>query len=292
MVWKSRSNDVPHCRPSRLTASNQWRINSGIAGGLDPATVFGQERPLGDDVQAGEEGQPLVEHGAHDVAVACVAEELQGQQRPHGAGGRDHLRAGESGPREELVQVGGRQPGEEEEQAAELGAEVARRQVELADIGDIGGHGPGLVGPLVVAPPRQLGEALLLEDRGDGRRAERLAVAGQGAADVVDGEVLLAQGDDLIAEPSLLAGRPAFACGRDEEVAVGLIAELMDEDAKAPRRVAEAAAASAEGRPSTKKARRASYCRWVELAGSKNRRASVRRSLELSSMLPRCHPDS
>ena len=57
----------------------------GIAGGLDPATVFGQERPLGDDVQAGEEGQSLVEHGAHDVTVACVAEELQGQQRPHGA---------------------------------------------------------------------------------------------------------------------------------------------------------------------------------------------------------------
>src|SRR5262249_28856733 len=36
----------------------------------------------------------------------------------------------------------------------------------------------------------------------------------------------------------------------------------------------------------------ASYCRWLELAGSKKRRASVRRSLELSSMLPRCYPDS
>ena len=79
-----------------------------VAGRVDAATVLGQERPLGDDVQAGEQGQPLVEHGAHDVAVARVAEELQGQQRPHGAGGRDHLRAGEAAPAEDAVQVGER----------------------------------------------------------------------------------------------------------------------------------------------------------------------------------------
>ena len=41
-------------------------------------------------------------------------------------------------------------------------------------------------------------------------------------------------------ESRLLAGRSALACGRDEEVALGLIAELMDEDAEAPRRVPEA----------------------------------------------------
>src|SRR5207248_1932726 len=49
-------------------------------------------------------------------------------------------------------------------------------------------------------------------------------------------------------------------------------------------------AASADGRRSTKKARRASYCRCAELEGSRKRRANVSRSLELSSMLPRCHP--
>ena len=70
--------------------------------------------------------------------------------------------------------------------------------------------GTGLVGSLLVAASRQFGEALFLEDRGDGRRAERLAFAGQGAADVVDGEVLLPQGDDLFAEPLLLARRSAL----------------------------------------------------------------------------------
>ena len=70
---------------------------------------------------------------------------------------------------------------------------------------------------------------------GDGRRAERLALACQRAADVVDGEVLLAQGDDLLAQPIAPWGRPAALWrGRKEEVPVGVLAELMDEDAEAP----------------------------------------------------------
>jgi hypothetical protein len=65
---------------------------------------------------------------------------------------------------------------------------VARCQVELADVGHFGHNGTGLVGPLVVATSRQFGETLFLQDRGDRRRAERLVVAGEGAADVVDGD--------------------------------------------------------------------------------------------------------
>ena len=56
----------------------------------------------------------------------------------------------------------------------------------------------------------------------------------------MDGEVLLAQGDDLLPKPFLLAGWPALAWGGGEEIAVGLAAELMDEDAETPGRVAEA----------------------------------------------------
>ena len=173
------------------------------------------------------------------MAVARVAEELQRQQRPHGARGRDHLRPGKTAPREELVQVGRDQPRQEQEQAPELGAEVAWRQVEPADVRDIGHDGTRVVGPLVVGSPRQLGEPLFLQDHGDRCRTEFLPLAGQGAADVVDGEVLLPERDDLIAKPFLLARRSALASGRDEELTSGLIAELMDEDPKAPRCIAE-----------------------------------------------------
>lgn len=90
----------------------------------------------------------------------------------------------------------------------------AWRQIESPDVGDIGSDGAGTVRSLIVAAPRQLGEALLLQDGGDGRRTEGLAIAGEGSADVVDGEVLFAEGDDLLAQPLLLTRRPSVAGGR------------------------------------------------------------------------------
>src|SRR4051794_41669712 len=57
----------------------------------------------------------------------------------------------------------------------------------------------------------------------------------------MDREVLLAQGDDEFAEPFLLARRSTDVRGGEEEVARGLMAELMDEDAKASRCIAEPA---------------------------------------------------
>ena len=70
-----------------------------IAGRLDPATVLGHERSLGDDVQASEEGQPLVQDYAHDMPVTCRPEELQGQQRAESGAGSDHLHPGNADSR-------------------------------------------------------------------------------------------------------------------------------------------------------------------------------------------------
>jgi hypothetical protein len=100
----------------------------------------------------------------------------------------------------------------------------------LTDIGHIGHDGAGLVGPLVVAASRQFGEALFLEDRGDRRRAERLAVTGKGAADVVDGEVLFPKRDDLSPQPFLLAEWSGLARWLEEELTPGVMAKLMDKD--------------------------------------------------------------
>ena len=59
--------------------------------------------------------------------------------------------------------IGG-QHRQEEEQAAELGAERRGAEVELPDIGDIGDGGPRAGGTFVIGPARQAGEAFLLED--------------------------------------------------------------------------------------------------------------------------------
>src|SRR5208337_4585751 len=102
-------------------------------------------------------------------------------------------------------------------------------------------------GTLVIGPTWQASEAFLLDDMRDGDRAERVALMGQVAADVVDREVLLAKGDDPIAE-GIGFGRGPWPFGRgEEEVATGILAELMDEDTEAPRGIAEAASGLVTG---------------------------------------------
>jgi hypothetical protein len=54
----------------------------GIAGWLDTTTMLGEERTLGHDIQAGEQGQSFIEHCAHDVQVPLGAEQLYGEQAP------------------------------------------------------------------------------------------------------------------------------------------------------------------------------------------------------------------
>ena len=72
--------EVKRCSPAQPQSADLIEPvahQTGIAARLDAATVFGEERSLGDHVQAGEEGQPVVEDRAHDVAVARISEELQ-----------------------------------------------------------------------------------------------------------------------------------------------------------------------------------------------------------------------
>lgn len=52
-------------------------------------------------------------------------------------------------------------------------------------------------------------------------------------------QVLLPQRDHQFPQPLLLTRWSALPCGREEEVAPGLVAELMDEDPEASRCVAE-----------------------------------------------------
>ena len=209
----------------------------GVAGRGDAAAVLAEEGALGDDVQPGKEGQPLVQHVAHHVGMPGVAEELEGQQGPHRAGGGDLLGAGELAAGQDAVQVAGGQVGQEEEQAAKAGADVAGREVQLPHVGGRRGLGAGLVGAVFVAAAREAGESLLVEEVGDGGGAERVPLMLQGPADVIDREVLLAQGDDALA--TLLGARPARGAVGDEERAAGVLAEAVDQDAEAAGAVAE-----------------------------------------------------
>ena len=83
-------------------------------------------------------------------------------------------------------------------------------------------------------------EAFLLEHLGDGDGAEPLAVLLQSATDVIDGQVLLAQGDDFLAAWIGRLGAGFLAAGFEEEGTLRVTAELMHQAAETAGRVAEA----------------------------------------------------
>ena len=171
----------------------------------------------------------------------CRPEQLQGQERSQSAAGWDHLRSGESRLLEDAIEGDRGQRRQEEEQAAELGFKRARVQVKLPDIGDIGCGRPRARWAFVVGPARQASESFVLEDLGDGDRTQAVALVGQIPADIVDRQVLFAEGNDEIAQGI------GFGCGLrsfgrcEEEGAVEILTELMDQNAKAAWRVTEAA---------------------------------------------------
>ncbi len=111
----------------------------------------------------------------------------------------------------------------------------------MSDIGDLGRRRLRAGRSLVVGPARQPSEALFLEDPGDGDRAERMARVGQGAADVIDGQVLLPQGDDDGSEGIGLGCGPGGLGRSQAEGAAGPLAEWVDQDAEAAGGVTEAA---------------------------------------------------
>src|SRR5262249_1818658 len=119
--------------------------------------------------------------------------------------------------------------------------EGPRIQVELSDIGDLCRRRPGAGRALVIGAARQTSESFVLEDLGDGDRAERVPLVGQGAANGIYGEGLLPQGDDDFWEGIGLGCGLGSLGRRQEEGAVGIPTELMDQDAKAAGGVAEAA---------------------------------------------------
>jgi hypothetical protein len=132
-------------------AAHQLRV----AGRVNPATVFSQERSLGDDVQAGEQGQSLVQDHAHDMSMVRCPEQLQGQERSHGRAGRDHLRSGEPQFLEDAIEGNRSQHWQKEEQAAEFGSEEPWAQVELSNVSTLAGGQPRAGWALVVGLARQ-----------------------------------------------------------------------------------------------------------------------------------------
>ena len=158
---------------------------------------------------------------------------------PRRPSGRDHAGPREAGGPDQVVHGQANQPGHEHEQAPQGGGEAARSHTELADIRDGGGLGPRARGPLLVATAWQAGKAFGAQDLVNGGQTEPVPLRRQGIVDVVDRQVLLAQGDNQRPGGILLGLDLRPGSGLGEEVAAPM-AEDMAQDPERARGVAEA----------------------------------------------------
>ena len=130
--------------------------------------------------------------------------------------------------------------GEKKEKAAELGAKLSDRQLQLLNIRHRGLIWMGMSGPFVVGAAGQAGEALLFENRGNVSSTERVPLVVEDLADVIDGEIPFASLNDLI-PPGIGFGGLLGTFGRGQEKGPGgILAELVNEAAKAARGIAKA----------------------------------------------------
>ena len=95
----------------------------------DLRTVGGQVGALGNDVQAGKGRQPWIEHRIHDVALALLADALEGQETAAGVFGWNQFGTWEFGLPGDGSQVRG-------------GATARKRRVPPSGYGRIGGTDP------------------------------------------------------------------------------------------------------------------------------------------------------
>lgn len=164
----------------------------GVTGRIDAATVLGQKGTLGDAVETGKQGQALVQDLAHDVAVAGLAHQFQGQKRAQGGRRRNHAGTGKAGLLEHLIEGEAGKIGQEEKQTGEASAEAAAGEIQLAHIG----HRPHLWAhgsrALLVAAPRQSSKSFLLQNQGNGDRTQGVSPLLENSTDVIDGKILLA----------------------------------------------------------------------------------------------------
>ncbi len=215
----------------------------GAAARVDAAGVFGEGGALGDGIEAGEEGEPLVKGFGHDPRGPADAPQLEGEQGAEGAAGRDHRAARQAVLAEHVVEP---DPGEvagKQEQAAELGAQAAGGQVQGAVVGDGGVHGSGSGGALCRRAPPQLGQAGALEHARDSGGADRQGLLrGEVRGDLGGREIaLVAQRENALVAVRVGLRLALAAAVGEEERPVGLLQERGAQIAQGAGCVAKAA---------------------------------------------------
>jgi hypothetical protein len=102
---------------------------------LGAVGVVSGESGLGQDIEAREQAESLIEVEIADVTTPLLVEQLQGEQAQQGAGGGHQVRSGIAREVDDLVEAEASQQGQEQEDPGDPGPEASSRgEVQLATI--------------------------------------------------------------------------------------------------------------------------------------------------------------
>jgi hypothetical protein len=122
-----------------------------------------------------------------------------------------------------------------------LGPKSPDRKIQPVHIGNLCDLGARPRESLLVSSSGQPGKTFVFENQRDGNSAYPLSALFQDPADIIDGEILLSQCNDLVPERVSFRRSLRPLLRGKEEGAIWMLAELMSEDTEASRRISEAA---------------------------------------------------
>jgi len=173
--------------------------------------------------------------------MPSTSKEFESQKGTYRLRGGNHL-----GPREPRVlkqplQGDLSQIRDKQVKSPKLGSESPDRKIQTVHIGNLCDLGPRPWKSFLVSPSGQPGKPFFLKNQRDSNGAYLLPALFQDPADIIDGEILLSQRDDLVPDPVGLRRSLRPLLGGEEEGAIWMLAKLMGEDTKASRRIPETA---------------------------------------------------
>jgi hypothetical protein len=204
-------------------------------------TVSGQIRAFRNYVEAGKQGDAVVEDQVHHVTLPFLADQLHRQKSTDRLFGGDHGRTGQINLAQNAPQVDPLHERHKQEESADPGTEGTRRQIEFLDIGDRGGFRSDRGWPLIIPASRKTLESLLAQESGQGIDADAVPGSRQFALDIIDRQVLFAHSDGQVSYPITHGGAlgPMFDVRKEGVPFFGIMPKLVAEDAKGSWGVAE-----------------------------------------------------
>jgi hypothetical protein len=209
---------------------------------INPTAIFREKRPFGYHIEPGKQSQPLVQNITHHVAVSGATKELEPQKGKDRLLSRNHLCPREPRLPKQPLQWNLSQIRDKQIQSPELGPKLADRQIQpvhIRNLCDLGPDNPGE--SFFVFSSGQPSKPFFLENQRDGYGANLLSALLQDPADVIDGQILLSQRDDLISETVGLRRSLGALLRGKEEGPIWMLTELVGQDSEASRGIAEAA---------------------------------------------------